>query len=245
MARFDKISEIYEKYRVEYPEDFLKFITKEFGLNTEKIYCDLGCGSGKFTKRIISISKETHGVDISQEMLNIAKRIGYKFVPIKKDANEFVNPRRYDVIFVSHSFHWMDKSKVLRNISESLKKRGYIAIFWNNCLDINKEYYKKIQDLVRVYHKQPISQYRGINTSDILDKSGLFEKSIHKRFFFTKKYTIEEYLGLLKSKSYIGEDIPEKFHNDFFRKAKMILSKEGNFIQERFVTDLYFARVIA
>ena len=82
MSRYDNFPQDYEKYRVEYPNEFIDFLKYEFKINKTKICCDLGCGTGKFAKRILPFLKQLEGIDISQGMLEIASRVGTKFKPI-------------------------------------------------------------------------------------------------------------------------------------------------------------------
>jgi SAM-dependent methyltransferase len=244
MSRYDLISEDYERFRIEYPTEFLNFITKKFTLDNSKVYCDLGCGTGKFAKKIVNSSKRVDGVDLSSGMLKVANNIGNGFVPICADANKFLKSETYDAVFISHSFHWMNPTTVLKNTCTNLKNNGYIAIFWNNSLDRNKQYYKQIQELVRKFHSKPISEHRGKNTLVQLKDSKLFSNINHKEFFFEIEYTVDEYLGLLKSKSYVSDDIPKEYHEEFFKTAKKILLNEGRTIKERFVTNLYYGQKI-
>lgn len=243
MIRYDLISEDYDKFRVEYPENFIKYLIINLNLNKNSNVCDLGCGTGKFSKRIINNISNIDGVDTSSSMLNIASKLGAKFRAINKDANIFFSPNTYDTIFLSHSFHWLDKRKVLDNIYKSLKQEGDVAIFWNNSLNVKKEINKDLIDLVNSYSiKKPIVERRGTDTKDILFNSELFKNIKTKEFRFTKEFSTNEYLGLLKSKSYVSDEIPKEKQVDFFNNAKEILIQYGDCIVESYCTDLYLAK---
>ncbi|MGM5483198.1 MAG: class I SAM-dependent DNA methyltransferase [Nanobdellota archaeon] len=241
MNRYNKFSGVYDKFRVEYPDEFIDYLIDKIPLKKNSVVCDLGCGTGKFAKKIINNVKHVDGVDTSENMLSIANNLGEKLTTINSSANSFLDFQKYDAIFISHSFHWMNKKKVLKNTYLNLKKNGAIAIFWNNSNSMLEPYYLKLQNLVRTYHEKPISEYRGSDTCEILKKTNLYKDITKKSFEFDIKFSINEYMGLLESKSYVSDDIPKDMQSDFFSKARTILENQGEPITERFNTDLYYA----
>ena len=99
---------------------------------------------------------------------------------------------------------------------------------------------KELKDLVITFSKKkPVIERRGIETKDILINSGLFKDVKKEEFFFTKEFTVSEYLGLLKSKSYVSDEIPKEKQENFFDNAREILIKYGDTIVEPYCTDLY------
>jgi len=219
MVRFDNISIFYDKSRVEYPLEFIRHIKAKCDINKKGVYADMGCGSGKFTKRIIDDAGVIDGINVSKDMLCEAKNnLPENFQGININASDFIAPNKYDVIFLSHSFHWMNSEELLRNIYESLKDDGKIVIFWNNSLSRDEKWFKLIQNLVRKYHNKPISNHRGLDTIDQLEKSNHFKDIKKKEFHFVKTFAIDDYISLVSSKSYVSNDIPQECLEDFFEK---------------------------
>lgn len=244
-ARFDSVADVYERHRPDYPDSFIRFVQAELGRGPDSVCCDLGCGSGKFSKRIIDRVSRLDGVDPSQRMLDVAvASLPAQFHPVRATGEHYVAADQYDGVFISHAFHWMDAAKVLRNVHASLRAEGLVAIFWNNCLDQGSALRRDIKRLVHTYHQHPSSEYRGRNTLELLSRSNSFFPAEHRPFRFTHTSTPAQYLGLLASKSYVAHDIAPQDQQAFFDQARPIVDRwaRGGTICESYQTDVYFAR---
>lgn len=94
---------------------------------------EIGCGTGKNTKFLIEICAHVTAVDLTEEMLNVAKA---------KIRNERVSFLQADIMqdwnFVSHTFelvvcslvleHIQDIYSIIKNISANLKDGGILYI---------------------------------------------------------------------------------------------------------------------
>jgi len=132
----------YDKYAKDYhakitdPKDIWhKFIEKKVMLNLIKGFVknkkvlDLGCGSGIVSKKIASFEGKVKGIDLSPELIKIAKKENPKFdfyvgdvrkTPFKK--NEF------DVVYSSLVAHYIkDLNQLFKEVKRILKKGGVYA----------------------------------------------------------------------------------------------------------------------
>ena len=77
----------------------LKFIEKSFPEGAKKIL-ELGCGTGSYTKLLLEKGYDVTSIDISEKMLNIArKKVPYgKF--IQGDIKDFKLNEKFDVCLV-------------------------------------------------------------------------------------------------------------------------------------------------
>lgn len=128
---YDKIAESYANEFSEpsdYIDEFLNLLTKDGRI------LDVGCGVGVDANHMASKGFKVIGIDLSNEMLNIAKR---KFPGIKferLDMRELsLEPGSFDGIFVAFSLIHIPKKDVpniLKRLYGFLKKDGiiYIAI---------------------------------------------------------------------------------------------------------------------
>lgn len=95
---------------------------------------DAGCGMGRTLRYLLDkkIPKENIvGVDISNEMLTIAKKDVPEVKTIKSDLAKFEMKDKFDVIICTHVLHYLDEvgfKKTLRNFYKLLKPQG-ILIF--------------------------------------------------------------------------------------------------------------------
>lgn len=105
------------------------------GLKGDEQIIDVGCGDGKITALIASeVPKgEVLGIDLSQEMVEFAKRMFPKesypnLAFLLKDAQTLDYEERFDVIFSSFALQWLpDKDSFLKGAYHSLRPMGYLA----------------------------------------------------------------------------------------------------------------------
>jgi len=92
---------------------------------------EVGCGEGTWTELIAPLCREYDAIDISGEMLKIAKkRKGCEGINFFHTTFESFNTnKQYDKIFMVRVFEYMkDKNKMLKKIYKLLKPGGKIVI---------------------------------------------------------------------------------------------------------------------
>ena len=92
---------------------------------------DLGCGTGHLTNQIAQAGAEVVGIDISQSMIEEARRL-YPRIPFEiADGANFHFDRSFDAVFSNAAIHWMkDQPAVARCIWDALKPVGrFVAEF--------------------------------------------------------------------------------------------------------------------
>ncbi|MBU2562448.1 MAG: class I SAM-dependent methyltransferase [Nanoarchaeota archaeon] len=88
---------------------------------------DLGCGSGVFSKKLLSFgAKKVKGIDLSEKLIEIAKKENPKVKFYVGDAQKtpFKNSE-FDIVTSSLMVHYVkDLTRLFREISRILKKEG-------------------------------------------------------------------------------------------------------------------------
>src|SRR3989338_3709869 len=70
---FGRISSLYDRARTSYPIRLIDDIVNYSGIGQEGTILDVGCGTGQATLLFAQKGYRVIGLDISQEMINIAK----------------------------------------------------------------------------------------------------------------------------------------------------------------------------
>lgn len=106
---------------------------------------DFGCGTGFSPTYCSSISSSIIGIDISPNMLNIAKKNGYSDVYTPNELAKL--DIEIDAVLISYVFHLLDHpSETLLNLTKKVKPGGIICgnFFKNTNLKVIQDFFKKL-----------------------------------------------------------------------------------------------------
>lgn len=125
-----KYSEVFDRL----PADYIDLIQKTFGIEKKHHIIDLGCGAGLLTFELSKLTDFVEGLDISSEMIRIAKecdhnkKINWICCPVEEYSfkKDF-----YSLIISLESFHlFANQPTLLERFYGSLKSQGSICIAW-------------------------------------------------------------------------------------------------------------------
>ena len=114
-----EIADLYHSYRRGYPPAVLGAVVGGFGLGSDDVVVDLGCGTGQLTLPMAARVRAVVGVDPEADMLNRARRAaaeqGVANVSwlIGADADlpalrALLGPRTVGAVTIGQALHWMD-----------------------------------------------------------------------------------------------------------------------------------------
>jgi trans-aconitate methyltransferase len=102
---------------------------------------DLGCGNGVLTRALADAGCEACGVDLSPELLSVARAAHPDLAFFEADAADFVLPRQVDAVFSNAALHWVSAQRqpaVARCVHRALVDGGRFVFecggFGNNAL---------------------------------------------------------------------------------------------------------------
>jgi len=241
---FKKVGKSYHIGRQEYPKGLIKDIIKISRINKESLVLDVGCGTGKSTIPFAKTKSKIIGIDISKNMLNVAKMLSAKHKNITYEQisyEKFASPTStFDLILFGTSLHWLDSKVVYGKTNILLKENGYMALFWEPigslCKAINLMGAEEI--FVKYcpnYPKTPSPTNIPKKRKEEIIKSKLFAKPILKKYKFIQRCNLEEFLSLVSSYSWIIS-IDKKKKNQLIREVTTYLGKNAKL---NFPTEMY------
>lgn len=115
MIAVDTYNKIAQEYDKEFGNDYsdTPYIDKFLNYLEGKSILDIGCGVGNLTKYIMDKGFNVEGIDLSKEMLNIAKQ---KYSDIKfyeMNMKEITLRKKYDGIMLAYSLFHLTKKEVI------------------------------------------------------------------------------------------------------------------------------------
>lgn len=106
-------------------------IIKSAKIRNKSKILDVGCGTGNLLYLLEKYTNaELYGIDISKEMLKIAKKkLRNSNLKLAQVENLKFSKNYFDYIFIVDAFHhFSDKEKVMKNFYRVLKRKGKLII---------------------------------------------------------------------------------------------------------------------
>jgi ubiquinone/menaquinone biosynthesis C-methylase UbiE len=122
----------YERGRPGYPAAVIEWLGTELGLRPGRTVADVGAGTGKLTRELITTGAEVVAVEPVPAMRGVLARA----VPDARvlDGTAEALPfggESIDAITVAQAFHWFDIPRTLREFDRVLRPGGRFAVIWN------------------------------------------------------------------------------------------------------------------
>ena len=118
-----------------------------------EVVLDVACGTGILTPLLYDLTKtRVIGVDISQEMIKIAKQKYNNNKNLIFVCEDFINMKnnKFDKIFIFNAYpHFFEIDKLKNALYDNLKENGEFIIFSDLSLDAVRKHYEKCRHVSR------------------------------------------------------------------------------------------------
>jgi ubiquinone/menaquinone biosynthesis C-methylase UbiE len=206
-------AELYDRYRWQYPETAIKWITNRTGLGSHSVICDVGAGTGKLTERFNSFVKKVYAIEPDEKMLEILERKELKnVITLQKSSDRVceVNDDSIDVIIVAHALHWFNYPSTLNEFNRILRDQG-LLVNLSNIYKENNDVNDEIIEAIDKFRKP--NNYLNKNDNVLNDYCSGYEQ---KEFDFTFANDLESYIGGNCSASFY----PDESDGEIYRKMR-------------------------
>lgn len=125
---FDNLASEWDRNQVR-DEEIIDFILDKADITKDKKVLDVACGTGVLFPDYLHRGATVTGVDISSEMLQIAKNKYPDIMLICADAEEYVFEKDYDAVMIYNAFpHFLNPEKLIANLAKALKVGGRFTV---------------------------------------------------------------------------------------------------------------------
>ena len=129
---FSSGAETYARGRPDYPPQALEWLRNSLGLGAGKTVVDLGAGTGKFTRVLLTTGARVIAVEPVMPMLDRLRRDVPGAEAIAGDAEHVpVASGAVDALVCAQSFHWFATPAAVVEIRRVLKPGGAFGLIWN------------------------------------------------------------------------------------------------------------------
>ena len=133
---FGRTAREYELGRPLWPEELLDRVFAELELGSEDAVLDLGAGTGKLTRSLVTRFAQVIAVEPDAAMLGVLEEVvpesdsrhgSGEAIPIGDGA--------VDAVFSAEAFHWFASDETVAEIARVLRPRGALVLLWNIGID--------------------------------------------------------------------------------------------------------------
>jgi ubiquinone/menaquinone biosynthesis C-methylase UbiE len=202
-AGFGASADVYERARPSYPEEAVRWIAGNAGLGHGSVVADVGAGTGKLTRLLLS----THATVIAVEPIEAMREVLLDQVPgcvvlggVAEDLP--LEDASIDAITVAQAFHWFDHAKAIPELHRVLRPGGHLVLIWNS-RDMTDPLQRSLEALLAPLRESAPYQLGGAWRTP-LEESRLFGSPQEAQFRIEQQLTVEGVCERVASTSFIA-----------------------------------------
>jgi SAM-dependent methyltransferase len=240
---FGAAAEAYERSRPGYPSEAIDRLTQELELTRSCRAMDLGAGTGKLTRLLLSTGASLVAVEPVEAMrLAFASVLPeVRLVGGVAEALPFTD-ETFDAVVCAQSFHWFDGDRALTEIHRVLKRKGRLGLLWN-VRDESAPWVHELTEIIGPYERTAPREKthewrRAFSASD------LFGRLNQLRFPHAQRLDVEGLVERFASVSFIAS-LPSEEGDGVLGRIRSLAETHPDLAgQEEFdlpyVTELYW-----
>ena len=208
---FGAVADVYERVRPGYPPEVVRLLADESGLDASKTVVDLGAGTGKFTRELVTTGARVIAVEPVAEMRAQLEAAVPGAQALAGTAEEIpLADASADVVTAATAFHWFRLDRALPEIHRVLRPGGALAIVWNT----RDESRRWVADVRRVLeaavqtHLPPADVAEAVRLMEdwraAFAATGLFTPPEEHEFRHEHEATVEDHVARFLSVSFVA-----------------------------------------
>jgi SAM-dependent methyltransferase len=195
---FAGVADAYERARPTYPEEAVRWLVGDEPLDV----VDLGAGTGKLTRVLVSLGHRVTAIEPLPEMLELLPAAAPGAFAMLGNAEIMPLPDDYaDAVTCAQSFHWFDHAVALPEVARVLRPGGRLGLVWNSRDDRDPW----VARLSGIIGNETVEE---TDVGPLLEESGVFGPVERAQFTFEQVLDREGLLDLVLSRSYVAKLSP-------------------------------------
>ncbi|MHB1500252.1 MAG: class I SAM-dependent methyltransferase [Candidatus Dormibacteria bacterium] len=200
---FSSAAASYERGRPGYPRPAVEWLCRRLELAPGRTVLDLGAGTGKLTRELLSSGASVVALEPLTEMAEVLRRVAPEATVLTATAAETgLSADAVDAATAGQAFHWFSDESSLREIHRVLRPGARLGLVWNH-RDLTDPLWRNVDALMEGHrHGEPT--YRSGEWRKPLTDSHLFLEPEGRVFEHHQALTPEQLVDRVVSVSYIA-----------------------------------------
>lgn len=207
---FDREAGDYDAARPEYPPDLYRDLLRYQPLGPDSRALEIGLGTGKASGPILDTGCSLTGLEPGENLLSLAReRLGEpdNLVLHGCTLQDFAcGDGVFDLVYAATAFHWIPEEYGYKRVYSLLRPGGTFARFAYHA-GPDRERHELTGEVYELYRRfmrggkgeyRPLTQADGPRLLALPERYG-FEETEFRLYEFTKDFTADEYMGLLRT----------------------------------------------
>ncbi|HYJ67583.1 MAG TPA: class I SAM-dependent methyltransferase [Nocardioidaceae bacterium] len=252
---FDSVAELYDRVRPVYPEPVFDDIAELGRLADGSRIVEVGPGTGQATGSLVRRGWSVTAIEPGADLAAVAadRFVGHPNVSITVSRFEDWTPpgdTLYDAVVAATAWHWIDPAAGYRKTASLLRLGGVLALVETHhvCPPGGDRFFAEIQEVYdQIGEPGPpggpsppheIEETLGVEIVD----SGWFEAPRTRRHVWSRTYTADEYIDVLRT--YSGHiAMTERQRQQLFGAIReRIGAREHPVVEKHYLNIVYVAR---
>jgi SAM-dependent methyltransferase len=242
--RFTGLTDLYVRYRPDYPAAAIDFIVAHCGLERDSLLVDVGCGPGIssriFSSRGIAVVGIEPNAEMRQRAIEEGAPPGGGNLTYQAGTAEATGlPDGFaDAVVSAQAFHWFDAGRALAEFRRILKSEGWVALVWNE-RDESDAFTAAYGQVLRSTREGSQVESRHGRSGLALLQSSLYRRAERVTFAHQQVLDEEGVLGRARSASYAPrEPVALDAFSTALRQAFVRCQRNGT-VTLHYVTSVY------
>ncbi len=245
---FDAVARLYDRHRPGYPEQLFDDLVRLTAIPPGGRILEIGPGTGQATLPLARRGFSILGLELGPRTARLCRTNLRNFPNARIVCQTFEDwppePESFDLTLAAGSFHWLEPRFAFARCALVLKPAGHLAIAYNfrevsgtPVLDSLTDVYRRLAPhLARPRTPEARIELQRKKIAD----SGWFGPVTVLRYPWARRYTADEYVGLLKTLSDHAALLPA-VRARVFRAVRRVIKDHGGVFERAVVAALFLA----